>query len=944
MKKIFAILSFIAVLLSNSCKREAFTPETSRPESPETVFEDVFLSAVVENPDAKVDFEYTDGMYTKWHGDEIMHVYIKHADGSYEQPEAGVIEAVPGTLSADGYALNFAGSVRARQNPETDSFAFIYADMGITTTSSGVQKLVYNYDFTKQSINGSDHGLQDLHRYFPIIFESDEDGNIVASKKACIIKIKAGGLPADVKVTSIDIYAGGSGEGESFQYNKVFPKVVDVADFEYMADNKSHTLSYAFEDTRTDSNGEVELYLAAPIIAGEKNYEISIVYEEDGEFVTKKAASGISSASALSVSKLYKLTRNEWAGSVNPGTVVGNPDDKVESIVGQWDKTGFLSNDIYGVLDLGKPEKLSYIHNAIINALQKAYTHTSGDNDIYVHPAAVKAAGKQGYNEKTSLTMDTDGPQYVRVSGEYTSAEELTFNNIILREDTELYMTFVDSKAYNTNTIGYYCYPTAEEDTYKTRDGHGKIHEMVVFPSTSQDLRDPTVIHKFESKTTAQMLYPQFNAEGQLTGAMKKNFAAGTSVGLFGYTNGLDNSKDFALLPLTSTSNCKGAHYTNIAWNRRNWFDPDENTRPFWNQICVLRVIMPGEDTPRTDCVIVTMKDEYDWHGHNNQARTWTNPILLVYATNPNAIDFTSGGRDSKWATAVDLNDIHFSITYDLDAVTSTNKSTSFDGSYSTTLAVANPEFGDFNTLKVTAGGVDITNAVVSGNTGKQAEITISRELAAGDITITATAAKNIMAQSLTAAELMELAAQTGENPEYRLILHSCASGAGSEVVYGFNGPYTSVARKVSDVPSVLYNYDPATHIISTPTQVKVADEYNNFEWTLERADGGFKLKKLDTGLNLEGYLTRSSATYGGYPLARLEMPTEQNPHAGSILTAVSYGSNGYEMKLKTGDGNLNFLTCAFGWQCNTSIFNNDGSHVNQYGIWRVYKVWLADK
>lgn len=921
MKKFTLITVFVALLCFVACRREALPVE---PETPTIEMEDVSFCADVDDDQTKVDFEYNSGLYMKWHGDEQLHVFIKHSDGTIEQPEAGIIDCIPESLSPNRFSLEFAGSVRARKNPETDKFVFVYADIE-TVVVKGQQKVMYNYNLNKQTVvvNG-DEGLGDLQHSCPIVFEYDAEDNIVVSKKACVIKLIASNLPVNAKVTGLTIYAGAD--------ENVFPTVVDVTTFDYLSSNKSNSLSYAFENAVTDSNGEVTLYMTAPLVSGSKNYEIDVVCEKDGEYQTKKAVKSITGESALSVSKLYKLTRDAWAGGINPGTVVGNPEDNMESIVGQWDKTGFLSNDIYGVLDLGKPENLSLEHNAIINLIQKAYTKTSGDNDIYVHPAAVLAAGKAGQKEKTSHPMTSDGPQYVRVSGDYSSSEDLTFNNIVLKEPTQLYMTFVDSKAWNTNTIGYYCYPTAQEESYKTKTGHDDIHEMVVFPSTSQNLTDPTVTHKFDAKTTAMLLYPQYDAEHQLTGAMKKEFAAGTTVGIFGYTNGLDTSKDFALLPLTQGSGCKGVHYTNIAWNRRNWFSPDEESRPYWNQIAVLRVIMPGEHTPRTDCLIVTMKDEYTWHGSGQDARTWTNPILLIYATNPNAIDFMAGDRADRWTSSVDMNGLTFGINYDLDGVTSTNTANSFSGSYQSTIRVANTEFGSFCNFSVVAGGVDITEHVVSFNAERtQAEVNIPRTKAAGEIKITAHAAKNVMVQSLTASQLMELAKQTGDLPTYRLILHCSTNTADKVVAFGMdkNGSY---CRPFAQCPFANKTYQ-------DPTTVKVEDQYNDYEWSLEKttdSEGrfvGFKLKKVtkitDTEVTVDGYITRGSDNY-----AKLT-------GSGTALTAEAIDS-GYEMKLKSPDSSYQYMTCAIGSTLKNAAFWQ-GGHVDLYGKWRVYKVWLQD-
>lgn len=917
-----ALLIASSAFLTSSCAPEVLPVVPEEPQQEQMATEHLFFAAAMIDEETKVDFEYNSKLRMTWHGDEVLHVYIKRQNGTIEQPEAGIVEAVSGSLCENNRSLSFEGDVRARTNPETDKFIFMYAELG-SVVVGGTQKLVYNYDFTKQTIDASDEGLGSLRTCFPIIFEENDVAVMKAERKACVVKLAATGLPANAKVTSVNFYSA----------SEIFPKVVDVTGFNFATTNLSHTLSYAIENASTDNSGAVTLYLAAPLVQGEKEYTITVVCEKDGEYVSKKAQTGITGTSALSVSKLYNLRRGEWDGGVNPGTVVGNPGDKMESIVGQWDKTGYLSNDVYGVLEKGKPQYLSLMHNAIINATQKAYRKSSVSNrDLFIHPAAVRAAGKQGQPEETGQTLATNGPQYVEVTGTYSTAEDLTFNNIRLKKATKLYMTFVDSKAYNTNTVGYYCYPTSAEIEYAGKVGHDKIHEMVVFPSTSQDLTDPTVTHKFDAKTTAELLYPEYDKESKLTGVLTQTFAAGTTVGFFGYTNGLDNTKDFAIKPLTSDPTAGGVHYTNIAWNRRNVFDP----QPYWNQISVLRVIMSGESEPRTDCVILAMKDKYVAHSVGGAA-TWTNPIILIYASDPDAIDFeTSKGF---WTSTVDLNDVQFGISYDLDAVTSTNTANVFDSStgYTTTLAVANSEFGGFSTLQITAGGVDITDRAVKYNNGEKtsATVTITKDDAAGDIVIKAHAAKNIMVQSLTAADLMSLAEQTGDLPTFRLILH-CTTASSGVVAFGMDKS-GSYCRPNSMCPF-------ANKIYQEPTRVKVEDQYNDYEWSLEKAvDGsgnfiGFKLKKVtkisETQMQLDGYIKRASV---GTTYAILE-------DTGTILTAEQIES-GYQMYIKSGDSSYQYLTCAFGSNLKNAVFWSFSDHVEKlYGKWTVYKVWLEDR
>lgn len=657
----FIVTLVAAAMVAASCVK----PVDPQPE----VLEHVEFCANVVEDETKVDFDYTTigektGLYTRWDGTEEMDVYAKHTNGTYDY--AGRIQAVPRSLSADRFSLRFAGDVASRKDP-SDTWIMVYTASGARFTSAGVYKQDAEllYDWTKQTIDFADdvqdgnvYGLKSLKHYFPMVWELDVDGNPTSvSKKACIVKFVGSGLEPGSKITSFAIHA--KPVGSASQDPADFSKFFDLSRFSYASSNKSTTLSYAFYNAVVGPSGDITIYMAAPVVGNiDKNYEIHLITEKDGIYSTFKTTTGISSAKAFSQSELYNLRRARSAmqGEHNPGTVVGKPEDNVESVVGQWDKTGFLSNDIYGILNLGKPENLTADHNFTINAIYKLYNSTySGDTDAKIHPLGVAAAGKKGFPEKTSLPMTENGVQYITSDDVTSGADAVDFNNIVLTKETEVYMTYVDSRAWNTNTIGYYCYPSSKRDDYLPLEGHAKVHEMIVFPSTSQNATDPTLIHKFDAKTTAQLLYPETDSEGQFTGTMRKKFPAGTMLGLLGRTNSLDTSRDFALYDISKDH---PAHYTNVAWNRvnLNCSNPLTSTEYYWNQIAVARI---AEDYVMKDnCLLYMMKDEYEAHGAGGKSRNWTNPIILIYTSEADAIDFSRSS--AYWTQTLELNEAAF--------------------------------------------------------------------------------------------------------------------------------------------------------------------------------------------------------------------------------------------------------------------------------------------
>lgn len=931
-----------ALLSAAACSPKQIVPEVKPKDQFSMITEHVEFVADVQGDDTKVDFEYItgngdskkNGLYTFWDGNEQMDVYIKSgSEGSYRYEYAGRIPAVAGSLSDNRLLLSFSGEVKGRENPETDVFVMVYTNCGA------------EYDWTKQTLDMSEssagtNGLKALKNYSPIVWEYDAENATYSnmSNKACYIRFTASGLGANAKVKSLSI----------FSPDAVFPKTFDLSKFEYQSDNKSKTLSYAFENLSADADGKVEVFLAAPIIdSGEKNYQIHVVTEDGAHTISTLSTNGITSASAMSASKVYNLKRSSFQGATNPAATVGQTqggstgagDVVIESIVGQWDKTGYLSNDIYGVLDMGKPENLNFDHLKAINAINKIYNaYFSGNTDTKIHRAAVAVAGKQGQAEGTGHQMSENGPQYV------TSIDDTgTFNNIVTTKPTMVYMTFIDSKAWNTNTIGYYCY-NGENDSkgiaYSSAEGHKEVHDLIVFPSTSQSTKGEHLIHKFEAKTTAQLLYPSS------LGTFSKEFPAGTTIGLMERVNALEDSKDFALKAI---SNDSPVHYTNIAWNKLNTLSFCD----YWNQIAVLKFKMP-EDTGdfNRHGLIYAMKDKYAAHGSDNKAANWTNPIILIYTSEPDAIDFDRS--KDYWTETVFISDsdVTYKLSYNLESVTSTkgNSTITLDAGsftndkYSTTLQVANPEFGEFSTLKVMIGDRDFTQDVVKNNSGAQAQIEIPKSYICGDVLITAHASRKVMVQSLTANDLNTLGQQTdsGDLPRFRLILHS-TSGSGN-VAFGLDNNGNSYCLPQAQSP--IYNAN-SKHVFSSATEVQVLDQYNDYEWSIESAQldeqhKGFKLKKVtkytDTDVRTDGFIYRGDIYWGSYRYVSLS-PTE-----GTVLHAEQVG-DGYQMRLMSYDTDYQYMTCAFGNNLKNAVFSTstNPNHVSGYGTWYVYKVWLSD-
>lgn len=646
------LLTLSAILLAACTAKVPVDP------SPEGETERIEFTAISRDADSKVIYEYTNGLHMKWKGDESLEVYIQHAYGSCDGVSKGTLHAVEGTLADEGYSLKFAGEAQARQLPG-DKFVLAYTGEGSFTDN--------DFNWTRQTLEvGSDSGLSQLKRFTPITWTDINSANPVMTKHACVIKFTGSGLPANAAIKSIAIVANGERQVAGHAPGHIFPTGFSFAnsfrneagDGNVINDGGGLTLVYVFTDARTDNSGAFTAYLAAPVIdaVGESvnNFSIQIICEEsNGTVSTKKATQNITAGTFMSGIKLYNLGRTAFVGSVNPATVIGgvadpsdpnDPLNNTESITGQWDKFGALSNDIYGVLEKGK--NITDDHRALIEALYQAYTSTAkvGDKntfcDSYIHPVMARLASPVDDPIDQSTLVTVTGPQYVATSVQGTDAAKQSFNNIVLTKDTEVYMTFINTLAWNFNTIGYYCYPHQQETEYQSLDKFKDTHKYVVIPSTSDKPKDGHRV--LPAKTTAQLLYPDRQA-----GSFATTFPKGTVIGLFDIVNGMDTSSDFALKePGKYTDGDVYFTFTNIAWNAIN----DITSRPFpgsssfYNFIAAARIKFGN--TLENHALLYGIKDKPKLHSSQNAA-TWTNPIILIYTSKPDAIAW----NDSYWPT-----------------------------------------------------------------------------------------------------------------------------------------------------------------------------------------------------------------------------------------------------------------------------------------------------
>lgn len=645
MKKIFTL--FTVLLAFVGCQKSGNSGID------EELVDVTFVASTLDDA-SRVSFEYTDGLYMKWETTDLLTIYIKDAGGNYERQNT-LMSPVDGTMSEDGTEMKFYGRARALRTGE--SYVFAYPAIPVTERP---------IDIASQEIGSS--SLDDLKKYTVLLWESDSlDVPQTLVRKSSVVKLSiSGGLPANATIKSITL--------TTLDKEPVF---INTIDFALASQNKYRTNSIicTFTNQSTNSSGGIDgpIFIATPLVDSsyitdssaegqQRGYTLHIVCEKDEVIADYKTTKTINAGSAFTQGKVYSLSRNEFETASNPGSDI-NPDDEeasktVASVIGPWDEYGRPVDDIYGILSAGQ----NFVSNnrraeLTIDAVRNLYTNGSDDENVH---------GDDFRTYFWTLCGDTgtnQGPQYV---GSLPSGtEDYNFNNIRIIKDTKVYISFIGTRAWNKNSLGYYVYPTSEEASYRAVPEHTpqqKVQEQIVFPSLSQPTGSSSAYRVIAPKTTVQMLNPQYDAQGKVIG-YSAEFPTGTTIGFVVRVAKWAWAIKPSELDLQSR-----ALYTNVAWNNNNknitsefkgWpitYNDGTANRNIYNAISARRVLLGtlGYDSYSLIYGAFDMAPD----GSPAYNARFCNPVWMIYTDVEDAIDFfgASGYNtgNNYWMTETD--------------------------------------------------------------------------------------------------------------------------------------------------------------------------------------------------------------------------------------------------------------------------------------------------
>lgn len=428
----------------------------------------------LESAETKVALAQGEGkIELSWNAQEVLGVYVKGTDGTVSR--AGSIYS-EGTEGGRG-SRSFKGTVAARK--EGESYMYMHPDI---EGSSSI-------DFMHQS--APLYSVEHLRPLLPIVWE---EGNTSPSVQGYVIRLIMQFKENPGRIRSIKVMTmkrGADGQTK----DRIFAKSFSTAN---MARNVNNGLAAAktegtsapeasLSDTlmltvtggecRQNDQGlwEAEAYLAC---AGVENLNIfnskyHIVVESDnGTFLkmnSYKSFAGQQSTTAdaglpmLQDGSEYTLTA-KYSNGVCATEV--NEQYKVNSLLGMWNTYG-KPFDPQGMMfepgDAALPEQL----NTVIGNSEK---QAKMKNVMLLDKAS---QGTPTFTWKM-VTAQVSG------SGSGYKQADVTYNNIYIKEPTEVYVTFVSEYAWSQNLLGYYHYSGEAPET------PGQVLKTFIFSNVSK--------------------------------------------------------------------------------------------------------------------------------------------------------------------------------------------------------------------------------------------------------------------------------------------------------------------------------------------------------------------------------------------------------------------------------------------------------------------------
>lgn len=650
----------LSVLLCFACQSESITEGTGSPNedvSKRELTHITFVASLADTAATRVAYSQgSEALARHWEVNEQLGVYIKN-NSTGAITRAGSITS---TGSTTDVTREFSGNVTKVGSGE--SYIYMHPDLINSVDNPASGSADETIDFTSQSgsLGSTDH----LKSLIPMVWRN---GNTIGEMQGYVVHLVLTFKENPGTITSVSLQTMKMGEAGTTE-DRVFPASFKTAnlgndvnstlatektrgtalasDADY-ANTITLTTSGTATGPATDGSYTTEAYLACADIKNldvfRSKYNVKVETESNGTFYSDfKSFPGQASANSanglpmLSNGKMYKLSAKM---SKNYSTTIISDNFKVNSLLGMWNQYG-----------------KGYDPQSLVV--------TDASNWPTSLQAAIGDAGKQTSVKSRITSSNTSGtPNWLGPANGSLYAtgqtdlkqENVSFNNIKITANTEVFLTIVSEFGWNQNLLGYYYYPTANEGSVTS----SSVTKTIVFADVSKPEHEPFAkgmggSHKDGNSvgTPAQAPIQEFETVKLVYtdeyGYSSTTFPAGTTIGFWmmidpeaniivtddgSSVNGY-NHRQYDLMRWS-----QWRLFTNSAWNAENTFANGSSAN--WPSTGYVNCnffasgdVCNGSGNPIQGLAIYGVKD----NGTNNYNYAYGAMIFMVSTSVPTAM------------------------------------------------------------------------------------------------------------------------------------------------------------------------------------------------------------------------------------------------------------------------------------------------------------------
>lgn len=955
MKKIFPALALLcALVLPNSCKRELAREDNgagSTADAPAYIVRSLvdhsFTPEFQEQTKVSVT-ETVSGTGLKltpsWNesGAEEISVYILKDNGVFY---AG--DMVSDGPEAEG-GRTFSGEIFAKE--EGERYAYVYPSLKDSEFKESEQTVVGHaaqgtIDWTVQ--NGS---LATLAEKMPFIWKEKEDFTGVDFIQPfyvlkLVLKFQSA-QQASLAVETDNITLSTMSRGNS---DNVFPKKFKAANLaaafnsgfaawtegtacsgeNYASELKVNSWAAGSDDTEKiayivcSSAHNLNVFSSKFRITakvGENTF-----YSEFRSFPGQESAQEERHLNAFADGKIYRATRN--MSPVPPATLISTAFGGVSSLLGMWNEYGKPYDPDQRIIAADKLES-SNAPQSLKSVIGTAELQSTFTSKIDLETGA---AG----------TTNLMGKLYY-MPGNSTNAGK----TIKITKASKVFVTIVTENAWDRNLLGYYNFPLKNDSDEESQPKSDEFEKYIVFPDVSRPHHVPFLSGShtkdigtpenapLQPYSTVQLIYKDPD-----TGFSSEIFPKNTFVGFFVIKQAMVNRGE-NLLNWASPKLYTNYGLSHPDYRAVNPFAAGDLIKPAGS----ITSYEHNDASRIKDIGIFGFRDNIT----DNSKTAFATMIFLVstLADEADALSMqNTAAFNLSAATATEqvvgrtaahtiTRNISTGITYTNDINTLTGEQTS----YEFTMTVNDPLYGQLKDVVVKRGEEPVSPLSDSDNYSKTFKINDINS----DISISAKTTNVVKVKALKASDLNSLAAPSGTGESnYKLILHTCNTRIPGDGAYCYDGSGNRITKAFVLSPFWQNN----TLLEEEISDISPMGEYSGFYWNLEKESGDgindFTLKTESNNL----YLHRGNETFP-HANATTEQTGAVKLTAEGVDAANVVDNNSYVMRLKATnlDGTNLYFSYRLGASNPQPIFWYDLGHVNNYGKWRVYKVWTEPR